>query len=181
MRDAAAAEICVLSRSFGDSAPTCVSCNVDHGIKGPVKSVGGRFLCGDFGILLPQLIIKAAAFGQRNGAYHPMSVYNVESEDQRNFKTALLHGNVLKMVDVLSVVKAEKGTDFAFSDPLLLLLKALGGIFGPLDVLFCYAAGLEQLLLFLLVDGKPTERRWGKAGLTGLLFPQGSFWRQGLL
>ena len=91
-----------------------------------------------------------------------MSVYNVESENQRNFKTALLHGDVLEVVDVLSVVKAEKGADLALSDPLLLLLKALGGILGPLYVLFCYAAGLEQLLLFLLVDGKPAERRWGK-------------------
>ena len=56
----------------------------------------------------------------------------------------LLNCDALKMLYIAAVVKPEEGTDFPFSDPSLLFLKALTRIFGPLDVIFRYTPALSS-------------------------------------
>ena len=108
--------------------------------------------------MLPQTVVKAAGLGKGNRSHNAVAVNNVKAEDERNFKAALLNCDALKMLYIAAVVKPEEGTDFPFSDPLLLFLKALTRIFGPLDVIFRYTPGLKQLLLLLFVNRKAAER-----------------------
>ena len=88
----------VLSRPFGDASPTCIARDVEHGRKGHGDAVSGGFRRGLAGRLFPQNRIERGSLGQWDGENRPVSVQNVESEEQRNAEPRFFDGDALNAV-----------------------------------------------------------------------------------
>ena len=88
----------VLPRTFGDTPPARIACDVHHRTEREVDAAGRRFRRRDPGRRFGKLRIPRRRNAQRNGEEGAVTVDDIESEKNGDSEPASLHGNTLQPV-----------------------------------------------------------------------------------
>ena len=108
-----ASQVRVLACAFHDTTPSGVESYVNHGTIGPRYAVGRTFFCGDAGTFLDGRDVPRAGLSKWDGEDGPVAVDDIETDQEGNTQTALLHGHFLQGTHLVLSGKIEHGTEVA--------------------------------------------------------------------
>ncbi len=92
----------VLARALGNAPPARVLADVHHRRIGQIDAVIGGLFCAHARGLLPQLIVKCAAFCQRNGRNGAIAVNDIAPKQNRDSESGLFNRNLLQAARCLA-------------------------------------------------------------------------------
>ena len=126
-------QVRIFTGAFRAPAPSGIPCDVQHRCKMPVHArIAG--LPGRHGrSLFKQFLIKGTGFRQRDGIYRIKTMYNVQSDQERDPAPALLQRDLLQSVDNRGVCDHHRAdparADIIFLIILMGILHHLGNLF----------------------------------------------------
>lgn len=109
-------QMSVLTIPFCDPSPPGISCNIDHRSEGPFNSSWRAFDSCYSASLLNQRRIEGGGLGKWNRKNSSKSMDHIFSDQNWNFESRLLHGDLLHLVNRLHFPCVKERADASWSD-----------------------------------------------------------------
>lgn len=110
------AEVGVFACTFDDASPTGIAGDINHGTEGPVDANGAGFPGGDGLGTGGEGRIPGGGHGKGHGEDGAEAMNDVKSEEERDVKAGVLHGEMLEAVDLVGIGDEEERADVACLD-----------------------------------------------------------------
>src|SRR6185369_5703391 len=120
-------EIGIFACALGDSSPTRVTRDIDHGREGPADAISCSFLGRESGGLLDQSSVPSRRHPQRNWKRRAEAVDDVLTEEQRDVESRFFNRNTLHGVGLLRAADVEQRANLTVGNHFFVVAAAGSG------------------------------------------------------